>query len=346
VLGIGLLAFAAPISSSLKGMMGYETHMTLPPVRPSPTWAPMPTRAHRVQIIPVDTSGPLEDLRLALLRREFETAEFIWAQSPVPAPPDQAAWYRNGARLFLALGQTDRAEALAWNAIVLSSIEPNGWLVLHLVLRERQDWRTAEYALETALHLEPLRTGDLFWDRWLLAVENEDVGSMTSLAESFRLRNPDDSLGAYLNARALLAVGEASEAAAQLVEALQQDPNAPVVLWYTLGEAYLELDAHEEALSVLETVARRLYTDDAAMIHLEAPFLETLNFRLAQAYLGTGACANAEAVFRRLVASGPDAEREASRFDAWIEQAIRCQTPTPTLTPWIPDQYAPLPSQD
>jgi tetratricopeptide (TPR) repeat protein len=309
----------------------------------------MPTRAYEVQSKPLSSAEPLIHLRLALLRRDFEAAESIWTHNSAPAPPYSAAWYRNGARLFLALGQTNRAKTLGWNAIVLSPRDTQSWLLMHSISKEMQDWRTADYAVTVALSLEPLRADELFWDRWLLAVENENLRHMTDLAEAYEIKHSTDSLVAYLNAKALLAAGESSDAATQLIDVLQQDPNASVLLWYTLGQAYLEMDAYREARSVLEVAAQRFYEGEAGeAAYLESPFLDRLNFSLAQAYLGTGACANAEAVFRRLASSETDA-RGVSRFDAWIEQATRCQTPTPTLTPWIPEQYGtatPIPQQD
>jgi len=349
ILAVGLLVFAGPLSSGLARILGYDALMTHLPVRPSPTWAPMPTRA------PIDVVHyplmveELTDLRLALLRRDLEEALFIWEHVPPPLPPNRVAWHHAGTRLFLALGEIDRARALARSAIVLAPSDVDGWLLLHLVSREMEDWQTASDALAMAVSLEPARSEDLFLDRWLSAVETGDTGRMAALAESFRLRYPGDPLHAYFDAKALTASGDPLDAATHLIEALEQDPHAPSILWYVLGQAYLELGAYEEARFALETAAERFYTGDKDLAYLEAPFLDSLNFSLARAYLGNGACANAEAVFRRLAASDTDAEiRGASRFDAWIEQSIRCQTPTPTLTPWIPKQIGtvtPDPSQ-
>lgn len=347
-LGVAMLVFAAPLSSSISRAIGYEAPIPLPPVQPSPTWAPMPTRARTISSSASSDPRALHDLRFALLRRDLGDGLRVWEESSPPPPPYRPAWYQNGARLFLALGQSDHAKALIWNAIVLAPSTMDSWLLLHLISRDLQDWQTAEYALNAALSLEPQRADDLFWDRWLLAVETENVGRMTALAESFELRHPEDPLQAYFSARALLASGMAFEAANRLIDALERDPDGPVVLWYVLGEAYLELGAYPEARSVLEIATRRFYEGDNTATFLETPFLDNLNFRLARAYLGSGECANAEAVFRRL-ADSETAERGVSRFDAWVQQAVRCQTPTPTLTPWIPKQYGtatPVPPQD
>lgn len=347
-LGVALLACADPLSSRISRTIGEDAAIARPPVRPSPTWAPMPTRARATSPPESSDTQALHDLRFALLRRDLEDALRVWEENSPPSPPYRSGWYQSGARLFLALGQSDRAETLIWNAIVLAPSTMDSWMLLHLISKNRQDWQTAEYALEVALSLEPRRADDLFWDRWLLAVETEDVGHMAALAESFALRHPEDPLQAYLSAKVLLASGMAFEAANRLIDALERDPNGPVLLWYTLGEAYLKLGAYSEARSVLEIATKRFYEGDETATSLEPPFLDTLNFRLARAYLGSGECANAEAVFRRL-ADSETSERGVSRFDAWVQQAVRCQTPTPTLTPWIPKQYGtatPVPPQE
>jgi hypothetical protein len=62
----------------------------------------------------------------------------------------------------------------------------------------------------------------------------------------------------------------------------------------------------------------------------DAP-VDILSRKLAKAYLETGRCAEAESIYRRL-------SNEHERFDAQIKAAVVCQTPTPTLTPWIPSQ--------
>ncbi len=48
----------------------------------------------------------------------------------------------------------------------------------------------------------------------------------------------------------------------------------------------------------------------------------------------TERCAEAEDIARRLLSTQPELE-------ALVEQAVICQTPTPTLTPWIPVQQQP-----
>ncbi len=363
VLGVALFTLAAPLSSSISRAIGYDApRSTRPPIRPSPTWAPMPTRDRPRPPVTRSENRALNDLRRALLLRDLESARLLWAQGPPPHPPDRVAWYQNGARLFIALGQMERARSLIQTAIVLSPKETDSWLLLYFISRDMQDWQMAGHVLEVTLALDPSQADDLFLDRWLLASRDGNPDGMAVLAESFKIRNLDDSLQAYFSAKALLAAGDTLGATTRLIEALERDPGSSVVLWYTLGEAYLELGAYQEAQSVLETAAERFYEGDRTATHLEAPFLDNLNFNLARAYLGSGACANAEAVFRRLAVSDATqrasettqspsgtGQTGASRFDAWIEQSVRCQTPTPTLTPWIPSQQStptPAPPQD
>ena len=352
LLGIGggaaLLAFADPLASGVVRILDRDSIAIMPsppPVRPSPTWAPMPTRAFSVSPVTLNTDDALTDFNLALLRADFEDAYEIWERAPSPSAPKRVAWYQSGARLFLGLREFDQARALLLSAILLAPTNSESWFLLHVVSREMQDWSTADYALDVALSLDPQRADDLFLSRWLSAVETNDTERMVTLAESFVVRHPRDPLQAYFRAKALAASGEAVEAAHHLIEAIEGEPNAPMILWYALGEAYLKLGAYHEARSALEVAADLFYRGETTATQLESPFLTNLNINLAKAYLGTGACSNAEAVFRRLAASDAGAGG-ASKFDAWIELAVRCQTPTPTLTPWIPKQIGtvtPLP---
>lgn len=306
-------------------------------VKPSPTWAPMPTRRSLVSAELYEGLDPVHAIRVHLQMHDPKAALLIWQCTSVVPPPYQAIWYRSGSRIYLALGDLDKAESLARVAMLLEPISGESWLLLQHIYRAKENWLDADRALTTAISLEPMLSQDLFADRWLLVTKTNDVERLSTLASEYANEYPTDPLRAYFEAKALLASGNARKAIGCLIEVLEQNPGAPMLLWYTLGEAYLAQEAYQEAVSAFEVSAERLAKEGKIPTCAEAPFLYRLNHHLAQAYLGSGKCAYAQAILRWLTDSGSEFA-ESMQVDKWIEQAISCQTPTPTLTPWIPEQ--------
>ena len=125
--------------------------------------------------------------------------------------------------------------------------------------------------------------------------------------------------------------GAPADAITLLVGVLTDEPDAPALLWYTLGRAYLARGGYIEAATSLEAAAYRFARGDTSLELISARPVDDLNAHLGQAYLQTARCAEAEMIFHRLEADEPG-------FSRMVEAAVICQTPTPTLTPWIPLQ--------
>lgn len=306
--------------------------------RPSPTWDLLPTRIPSPT--PTPSAGePLAVVQLALLRGEPENAQEAWDTALDYAPeghPLRGAVLREGARLALALGDLETAEDRAWAAIRLTGQDASTWALLGTILARRGDAVLADQALGVAETLDPALASDLFVDRWRAARQAKDSDTMTALAQAYGSRYPEATLGFYYRSAALLAVGDADSVIAQLVAVLRDIPDAPAVVWYTLGEAYLASGAYLETLTVMDVAGSRFAMGDNSLSLATDDPIRDLNLHRAQAYLGINTparCADATSLLQRWNAPA-----------ATIEQAILCQTPTPTMTPWmISQQVTPTP---
>lgn len=310
------------------------------PPRPSPTWGPMPTRA--VTPEPLETPD-LTALHRALLRRDLVSAERAWTDAlvlvstlPEGAYPDKSELFRAGARLALMQNNLTDAEERIRRVIRVAPTDARAWSLLGVVLDRAGDTGGAKQALDTALALDLTLAPELFSEQWAIARALQDSDALVALADLYSLHNPDTQLEPYYRGEALLAIGDHRGAIEVLVGALTEEPTAPALLWYTLGNAYLAGDAYREAAMVLEVAAVEVAGGDTSLTLVTDDAIIDLNVRLARAYLATQRCAEAEDIFRRLSSQDPDLQQ-------WLDEAITCQTPTPTLTPWIPRQVTATP---
>ncbi|MGC9469755.1 MAG: hypothetical protein ACP5HS_14255 [Anaerolineae bacterium] len=295
--------------------------------RPSPTWAAMPTRA--VDVPPIDAA--LVELRTALLQSDLAAAEVTWQEIQNTDLAESAEAQRLGARLALLQRDLETAERCAWHAVTLRPTSAESWSLLGVILRRSREPQMANAALGVAAWLDPGLTPELFDDRWRTAVRSGDAEAIVALAGYHSLRHPNGALEPYYRAQALLVTGEHELARDVLMQALENQPDAPALLWYALGDADLARSYHGPAATALEVAASKLaHGDDSLYIATDDP-LTDLNVRLARAYLATERCAEAESIYRRLSDKMPE-------LAPWIARAVVCQTPTPTLTPWIPKQ--------
>ncbi len=312
----------------------HRSHRTMATIeaaaRPSPTWAPLPTReltaASSMAIDP-----DLGVLHRAILSGDLRAAEVMWEALRDADLGQNATIQTVGARIALLQGDTATAESRAWKAIGLEPKNAEVWSLLGVILRTAGDSSGADHALSIAAALEPSLTSDLFADRWVLAEMQGATDELVTLAESYAALHPDGAAGPYFRAKALLAIGEPLEAIELLVDKLQQAPDSPALIWYALGEAYLGRNGYKEAATALEVAAALLARGDASLYSVSDDPVGDLSSRLARAYVHIQRCAEAEDIARRLIPTQPELE-------ALVEQAVICQTPTPTLTPWIPDQ--------
>jgi len=324
LVGSGLLAVSVLLSPRTKG-----TDISPDPSpRLSPTWAALPPRG------PESEAGGDVDYRpfyRALLRDQIGEAERLWMELRETVPEESGELHMAGARLALAQGDAEGAADRAWDAINLTPDDGLAWSLLGIILSRAGEPKQAEQALAVAGSLDPDLALEVLPSRWQAAVASRDAAAVVALAEAFGERHPGSIFVAYYRAEALLMTGAPSDAISLLVGVLTEEPDAPALLWYTLGRAYLAGGGYIEAATSLEAAAYRIARGDTSLELISARPVDDLNAHLGQAYLQTSRCVEAEMIFRRL-------EADQAGFSGMVDAAVTCQTPTPTLTPWIPVQ--------
>lgn len=311
--------------------------------QPSPPWDFFPTRVPAPTQTPTPTAtpatdGPLRIMQIALLYDAPEVAEAAWEKARRVTPEDsplRGHVLREGARLALLRGDLDTAEARAWDAIREASKEAETWALVGVILARQGEPKVAEQALRVAESLDPGLAPDVFADRWRAARQSGDSDTLMALAQTFSSREPENPLGFYYRAAALLASRDTESAFRHLLIQLRAEPDSAVVLWYALGEAYLAQRAYNEALIVFDVAEARFKAGDQSLYLASDDPLRDINVKRGLALIGLNdpkSCAQAEPLLRRGNAS-----------DDAINRARLCQTPTPTLTPWIPEQIQTVP---
>jgi len=311
--------------------------------QPSPPWDFFPTRVPIPTETPIPTAtpeadNPLRIMRLALVRDAFEVAEVAWEEAKRVTPedsPHRGRVMREGARLALLRGDLDTAEMRIWDTVRVSAQDAETWALVGVILSRQGEPKVAEAALRIVESLDPGLAPDVFADRWRAARQAGDGDMMTVLAQTYGSREPENPLGFYYRAAAMLAAGEADAALHHLLIQLRAEPDSAAVLWYTLGETYLAERAYDEALSVFAVAEERFKANDQSLYLTSDDPLRDLNINRARVFLGIGdpkRCAQAESLLRRWDASADI-----------VDRARLCQTPTPTLTPWIPKQISTYP---
>jgi tetratricopeptide (TPR) repeat protein len=312
---------------------------------PSPPWGRLPTRIPIPTETPTPTTtpeadNPLQIMQLALVHDAFEVAEVAWEEAVRVTPedsPHRGRVMREGARLALLRGDIDTAEARVWDAVRVSAKDAETWALVGVILARQGEAKVAESALSIAETLDPGLAPDVFADRWRAARQAGDGNMMTALAQTYSSREPENPLGFYYRAAAMLAIKENDDALRHLLIQLRAEPNSAAVLWYTLGEAYLAQRAYNEAMIVFDVAEARFTAGDHSLYLASDDPLRDININRGRALLGISDpdhCAQAESLLRRWDAP-----------DDIIARARICQTPTPTLTPWIPFQTVTYPPQ-
>jgi tetratricopeptide (TPR) repeat protein len=253
----------------------------------------------------------------------------IWEAAATRAP-EAAAVHREGARLALALDDLETAEERAWAAVLAAPEDGLAWALLGQVQLRLNKRQLAQQAYANAVAFAPELAPDLFATRWQLARQLEDTDQLTVLAQGYVQRNPEDELGLYYRAEALLA-GYHNRAALDLL-LLGIEDNAPAVLWYTLARTYLRLGAEAEAAVCLETALTAYNRGDQSMALASDDPTYDLHRALAVAYLGSGACENVAPRIALLATPYPD-------LHPLLEQGMNCPEITPTPTPWLPSDW-------
>ncbi len=311
-----------------------QTETELPPItsKPTPTWSHMPTRyvPPTPSATPDPLTAPMRELQDALQSGDFEAAEEAWYKV-FQINPESGMALREKARLALAQGEYLSAEAYAWEAIQLLPKDAETWALLGLILIRTHNPGAAEQALSVAQSLDPELAADLFLDRWCAARQSGNSAAMTRLAYAFSEKQPDVPLAFYFRAAAFMAGRDMESAIVQLLTSLERNGDAPAVLWYTLGEVYLAQQAYSETITVTQVAEARFAMGDASLyLASDDPYYD-LNLAIARALMGRDdlmSCARAEPILRELSEQNPE-------LTPMVEEAILCQTPTVTLTPWL-----------
>ncbi len=297
------------------------------PTAPIPTWAALPTRRPS----PTPTSivaEPLVEMNAHLLQGEVPQAQQAWFTARRRAR-GEAVVALAGVRLALSQKHLAMAERRAWEAVQIAPQDAEAWALLGITLARRGNYTSAHQAIGIAQSLDASLAKDAFTDRWIAARRAGDSEAMAALARLYQQEFTPSPLASYFHAAALTASGNAKAAIPPLVAELHAQPDAPGVLWYELGQAYAAIGAWSQAEQSFRTARERYAQGDISPRLAVDTLPDDLELALAQAEMQAGDCVAA-----------------AERFDTWrktypalatpLAQAILCQTPTPTWTPWLP----------
>ncbi len=283
----------------------------LPPVTPTPLPTVIPAEAY------VEQGGEWRQLDETAKARQC----FNWA---VERDPAFAPAYLARGSLLLAKGELAQALLDAETALGLDPT-PRAHLLRAEVLRQMERYEPAWTAFDEVLELAPALREDTFHSRWLVARATEETDRLSALAAEYAAAHPAHALRHYFAAWAALGSGEPEEAISLLVGGIEQGGQQSAVLWYLLGQSYLEIEAWPEAVLSLETARALLEAGDSTLAVHGSRAIADLFVALGRAYLGAGRCADAEA----MLAHGLSIGAEMSEHLHALEEARICQTGTP-----------------
>ncbi len=320
--GLALLLLSSHLQSS---------HPTATPVQ----WSPLPTRAPTAT--PPGPDEPLAQAQVALLAGDLKQAERWWREAQKRAPNDGAVLLE-GARLALRRGDLDRAERLGWAALKAAPQAGNAWALLGEIANRRGEAKSAADLWAVAQSLDPQLRDDLFTARWVAARRAHDTAALRELAQQRIIDHPNDPLLIYYRAEALLQMQSPRTAIDLLLLGMEGKTQDAAVLWYTLGRAYLMLNAPDSARIALEEALLAFRRGDTTLYLATDEPERDINEAIARAYILSRRCDLAAERLAYLVTPYPDLA------PLW-EKAAACPTPTPTPTPWLPADWALSPDQ-
>jgi len=318
LLVLGCLLLTACGSSSSRPPMttegGRRLPTRLPPASPTPTSFSLSAQAYYGQGVERQRVGDVDGAR----------QHFTWA---IQRDPDFALAYISRGSLHLAEGDLDQALQDADAALKIERTA-EAYLLRAEALRMMERYTEAWGAYDEALARGPDLRDDTFQSRWAVARAIGEDGYLSELADEYAAAHQTDWLSHYYEAWASLEAEAYDETIAMLVKTVGSG-RQPALLWYTLGRAYIGIEAWRGAVESLE-VARALVAEGDASLtaHTEHPVGE-LFAALGRAYLGAGRCADAEA----MLAYGLSVGASMSENVAALEEARVCQTPTPPPSP-------------
>ena len=317
-------------------LLALSLHLQTPRPAESPRpWEPMPTRAPTAT--PVGPEAALAQAQVALIGGDLVSAQRWWAEAHRRAPEDGAVLLE-GARLALRRGDLATAERRAWAAMRALPEDGRVWALLGEIANRRGESKAAADFWAVAQSLDPALRDELFTARWVAARRAHDSEALRELAQQRMIEHPDDPLLLYYRAEALLQMQSPRTAIDLLLLGMEGKEHREAVLWYTLGRAYLALNAPASARIALDQALIAFRRGDTSLYLATDEPERDINEAIARAYILSRRCDLAAERLAYLVTPYPELA------PLW-EKARTCPTPTPTPTPWLPADWALSPDQ-
>ena len=297
----------------------------------------LPTRIPRTPT-PVLTATPTPIFVWAYyeegkIRREAGDDEgaiqsFTWA---IQQTPNFVLAYVARGSIYLARQEFHLAIADANAAIATSPVFAPAYTLRGESLRMLDSPRPALQAFERATELDPGLLPATFRSRWLLTRADNQAIHLLTLSREYADTHPGDPLYYYYYGWAFVELGRGHVASKILIEGIESDPDPSAVMWFALGQAYAADNAWQDAIIALESARALVENGDVSLnLHSDQPII-TLFDALGRAYLGAGRCVDAEIMLTYTI----DIGATAFDYNALLEDAHTCQTPTPQATPYL-----------
>lgn len=304
---------------------------TAPPSQRLPTRAAVPTST----LTPTSTPFPISAgtyYEEGVARQEAGDVEgalqsFTWA---IQLSRDFALAYVARGSVYLAGGELDLALTDADAALEVDPASAPAYALRGEALRLLGHAHPALEAFDRAVALDPTLREETFRSRWLAARAVRDVAHLLALSREYADAHPDDPLRHYYRGWALVELDAPRAAIKVLREGIEDAPQQSALLWFALGQAYVENGSWEEAVTSFEAARALVQAGDTSMLIHSDQSIADLFGALGRAYLGAGRCVDAEAMLEYAVSIGAP----ASEYTATLREARICQTPTPTATPY------------
>ena len=265
-------------------------------------------------------------------RRDAGDAEgaiqsFTWA---IRRAPNFALAYVSRGSIYLARQELPGAITDADAAIAINSIYAPAYALRGESLRLLGFFGIAQQAFERAIELDPGLKPATFRSRWLVTRANNQAIHLLTLSNEYADTHHGDPLYYYYYGWGFFELGRPHIASKILIEGIADAPDPPAVMWFALGQAYAANYAWQDAIIAFEAARALVEAGDVSLnLHSDQPII-TLFDALGRAYLGAGRCVDAEIMLTHVVGIGAT----AFDYDAILEAAHTCQTPTPEATPY------------
>ena len=317
-----------PLLLAMIILAGCCVEPTVSPSPPSPLRLPtrIPTTATPVPI----GAQVYYEAGLACRHRDDVACAMQYFDWAIEVDPEFAPAYVARGAVYLAQGRLDLALDDADSAIAADPDAASAYALRGEVLRLLELYTQASRAFEQAVGLDPTLEEDLFSSRWLAACASGDSERLLVLSQDYVENHPDDPLRYYYRGWAFISSGHPQLAIFLLVEGIEGTPDPPALLWFALGQAYMDSNSWPEAVISLETAGDLIRAGDTSLeIHSERPLVDFFG-AMGRAYLGAGRCADAEVMIEHAIALGAP----AAEYAALLRETRLCMTPTPSPTPY------------